>query len=369
MKAKILFLATMMLSCLFCTAQAADSKPPLLVVYDDGSYPIGEVTVVLTNQRQDAGLLITAVEFDGQLPELRYFHHGIYGSISKRGENYEYNPMSQRLSIPVGSCFLLPGQSASWKRSLRILEKGYSASVAWQEIPKEKIAQALWFEYPKESKSMADAIFLPLSETNQPRYSNLAAARKSMPNVILEGTFPNQEATVHADCLIKDRWLRSGELKKFPKDSVEISLRPIAENMIVSPNTVVFRKFDLEKKAYVELDTPTFSPIVADFLYLCSQTEKRTVPCLLPGKHFDDLIKTSVPSHNPMGYFHPGTTSVPVSLFPKILPRIQERHLGMRIDCLDPNSLGKQLALTIFETEPKKEAPANVREPSGTVLP
>jgi hypothetical protein len=346
---------------------AAEPVPPLLMIHAEGTSPIGEATVSITNPRQDVGLLITAVEFDGQLPEVRYFHHGIYGSIGKRGGNYEYNPLIQQLSIPVGSCFLLPGQSASWKRSLRILEGGCQATVAWMEIPKEKIAQSLWFEYPKGAKSFADSIFLPLSEANQPRYSNLAAARENMPNVVLEGNFPRQEATIHADCLIKNPWLKSDELKKFPKGSVEISLRPVSENVIVAPETVFFRKFDLDKKAYVVVESPISSPIVVDFLFLCSQSKERTVPCLLSKKHFGDIVEVKEPSRNM--YYNPGVTEVPLSLFPKLLARLQERHLGLRIYCIDPNSLGKRLVLTIFETEPKKEAPANVREPSGTVLP
>ena len=121
---------------------AAEPVPPLLMVHAEGNSPIGEATVSITNPRQDAGLLITAVEFDGQLPEIRYFHHGIYGSIGKRGGNYEYNPLNQQLSIPGDSCFLLPDQSASWKRLMRILKGGGQANVAWMAITKEKIAQS-----------------------------------------------------------------------------------------------------------------------------------------------------------------------------------------------------------------------------------
>ena len=67
---KLLFLATIMASCLSGAAAAADSRPPLLMVYADGNVPVGEVTATLTNPRQDAGILITAVEFTGQLPDL-----------------------------------------------------------------------------------------------------------------------------------------------------------------------------------------------------------------------------------------------------------------------------------------------------------
>lgn len=97
----------------FITDAANPPAAPVMAVYANGMRCVENVCVSVTNPDRDTALAITSVEFQDQLPELRYFFHGIYGRISRSGDNYKHDSWAQELSIPVSSCFLLPGQSTN----------------------------------------------------------------------------------------------------------------------------------------------------------------------------------------------------------------------------------------------------------------
>lgn len=323
----------------------SDSRSPLVVVYAAGHLPVEQVTVSVTNPRHDVGILIASVEFDGQLPELRYFYHGIYGRISRDEDNYRHASMAQQLSTPVGSCFLLPGQSACWQRPLRVLEAGYEAEIAWREIPKEEIATSVWFR--SESKDNVTDVYEPLLHSREATYSNIAAAKAKTPYVVLEGRFPQHTATKHVTCVrAHDAGFGSEDsMEGFPEGSINFSLSPIAENVMITEDQVFFRKYSMKTRAYETVDTPSLKPIVVDYLFLRTRSKEKTVPCILPKEHFSNLIDVKEP-YTDM-YYNPGITEVPLTLFPKILARIEERGLFINLKRIDPNSLGQQHVLIV----------------------
>lgn len=86
MKSKIIIMSIALTVLMSGVACSSEPRSPLLIVYANGHLPVENVTVSITNPFKEVGILITSIEFEGQLPELRYFYHGIYGRIEKKGE-------------------------------------------------------------------------------------------------------------------------------------------------------------------------------------------------------------------------------------------------------------------------------------------
>lgn len=304
-------------------------------------------TVSITNPRKDVALLITSVEFDGQMPETRYFHHGIYGRISRAGENYQHDPHAQQLSRPVGSCFLPPGQSSAWQRPMRAVKEGYRAHVTWREVPRERMHACVWFESDRRRNDWP--IYEPLSAENESRYSNRSAARNATPFVIVEGDFPESGADIEAPCayrgFVSPR--TDDALLGFPEGSLWFSLEPIFAAVVVTSDKVFFRSYD-KARGYRTVATPDRTPIEADLLYLSTRGKTPTIPCLLSPKDFGDIGEVKTPRTEM--YFDPGITEVPLRLLPLILDRAQERHLSIRLKRIEPNMLGRKCVLTIGVT-------------------
>lgn len=314
---------------------------PLLVVYAEGQLPVETVTVSLTNPFKDTAILVTAVEFDGQLPELRYFLHGIYGKISKKGDSYEHNPMVQQLSMPVGSCFLLPGQSTSWQRPLRIQSGGYEATISWSSIPEMEIATSVWA--PSIEADDDTTLYKRLTKDEEALYSNRAAG-KVMPYTVVEGNFPLHSITCHVTCVgicMPPEKIPEG----FSADSVEFRLPPISDSIIVTKDRVVFRNYNMAEKKYETCDSPYLAPEVIDFLFIQSRSKNQTVPCLLASRGFADLMDVQQPRTNM--YYDPGITQVPLKRFAELLSRAKELGLPVDIKRIDPNSLGQKLVITV----------------------
>ena len=332
---------------------------PLIAIYAKGDLPVENVSVAVTNTLEDRAILITSLEFDGQLPETRYFHHGIYGEIGKQGTTYVHYSMRQQLSRPVGSCFLLPKQSAQWERPLRLVPTGYRALVSWREIPVSEVARSLWFcggrDDPDRSGSL---VYEPLLPDQQDRYRNMSAGRNGPPLVVLEGDFPEKNVVHQVPCISpyppadrEERLRKEG----WPKGSVEFSLSPVADSVVISGERIVCRRYDDRTRKYEPVDLGIQQPMVADFLFIHSRDKDPKVPCLLNSQDFGDLIEVRVPSQG--RYLDPGITSVPFTLLPKILQRAKERDLAIQLRRIDPNSLGMQLVLSISR---RTQAPSTI---------
>lgn len=257
--------------------------------------------------------------------------------------------MHQQLTLPVGSCFLLPGQSASWQRPLRILESGYEAQITWREVPKDAIATSMWYESGKTTKPHSSiSIYEPLTEENEVLYSNICAARETMPYVILAGDFEHHAVTCLVKCVMKRvRGIRDPKaLEGFPEGSVEFSLlNPISSSIVVTKDKVVFRRYNRSKRAYETRTTPDIEPIAIDFIFYRYRNPEKNVPCILDPEEFKDMIDVKRPERN--RFYQPGITQVPLDLFPQILARARDRKLPIRLRTIDPNSLGKRHVLTI----------------------
>jgi hypothetical protein len=319
---------------------------PFVVVYSQGDQPVEDVSVAITNTRKDVALLITSVEFDKQLPELRYFYHGIYGSIVKKENNYEHNAMQQTLSRPVATCFLLPEQSISWKRPMRVLVSGYHARISWHEIPISDIAKTVWFHTKRDTNMAGIYIYEPLSKEKEKFYRNSAVANNVLPEVVIEGDFPLYSAELDVSCITRNRFSpKSDLLKNFPDGSIEYHLTPIADSVVVTGEKVTFFKFKMATKSYETISCPDLSPVEIDFMFLCYRKEKKTIPCILDPEVFSDIIEVQRPYVRM--YYNPGITEVPLNLFSKILARARERKIAVLLRWIDPNSLGRQYVMVV----------------------
>jgi hypothetical protein len=318
---------------------------PLMIVYAEDYYSVGSVTVSVTNTREDVAILITSVEFIGQMPETRYFYHGIAGEISKKGDRYYHGPYLQALSIPVGSCFILPKQSTSWKRALRVCYEGYEVKIKWKEIPKDKINSHIWFETNIPLNIMA-ILYEPLLKDKEPIYCNISAAQGNTPNVVVEGDFKEHELAYHVKSDIK-RHSKRETIEGFPDDSYRFNIDKFADSIVVTKEKVIFRKYNMAKKEYEIIDSPDWSPLVMDFLYFRERTVEKTVPSILSPGDFNDLIEVKLPSTDRFMSYNPGITQVPFKVIGEILKRTQEQNLGLQLKCIEPESRIKQLVLTI----------------------
>ena len=109
-----------------------------------------------------------------------------------------------------------------------------------------------------------------------------------------------------------------------------------------------------QQRAYETVDTPLLKPIVLDFLFLCERSTEKTVPCILSKKHFGDILDVKE-AYTKM-YYNPGVTQVPFELMPKILARAKEQGLPIKLERIDPNSLGRQHVLAIVSRSIREEA-------------
>jgi hypothetical protein len=329
-------------TCLAGGTEKSRAGAPVIAVYTAGHLPVENASVAITNPRRDVAMLVTSVDFENQLPESRYFYHGVYGPIGKRGNNYEHGTLGQMLSLPVGTCFLLPGQSASWKRPLRVLADGYRVQVKWREIPLESVPSCVWFR-SFASKNTLMEIYEPLSQAQKDRYSNITAGTGSLPRVVVEGEFPAASAEVAVSCICEQEAF-SRPADDIPEGGIEFHLEPIWDSVVVTKDKVTFRKGIL-RKGYEQVPGPDISPIVIDLIFLCSRTQEKTIPCILSPEVFGDLIEVKRPSEDM--YYNPGITYVPLKVFRAIIERARDRGLPVQLRRIDPNSLGRQHVLVI----------------------
>jgi hypothetical protein len=326
-------------------AQQDVNNAPLIIVYAEDHYSVQTATISVTNTHEDVAILITSVEFVDQLPETRYFYHGIVGGMGKRGNQYFHNPSMQASSLPVGSCFLLPKQSTSWKRILRVFNDSYETKIKWKEIPKEKINSHIWFE-TNNSTNVMTILYEPLQKEKETIFCNISAAQGRTPNVIVEGEFKEHELVYHVKSEIKRHTGRE-VLEGFPDNSYRFNIDKLADSIVVTKEKVIFRKYNMAKKEYEIIDSPDWSPLVMDFLYFRERTVEKTVPSILSPGDFNDLIEVKLPSTDRFMSYNPGITQVPFKLIGEILKRVQERNLDLQLKCIEPYSYGKHLVLTI----------------------
>lgn len=330
-------------------AYGVDTSPdqiPFLRVYADGQLPVENVRVAITNPYRDRAILVTSVEFDGQLPELRYFYHGVYGNIQREGANFVHRLLAQRLSLPIGTCFLLPRQSTSWQRPMRVLSGGYRAHLAWREMPCECIATSVWFRSGPIGPGRET--YEPLSNDMTTSYNNRTAAMGGAPPVIIEGEFPARSCGIPAPCVIARPHDLDRERERYhlPKGAVRYHL-PIlgVDSLLVQDEKVTFVKYSQMREALDPLVAPDIAPTVVNFLFLYSRHSEETIPCILSCDVFGDLIEVRKPSTNM--YYDPGITPVALKTFPRIFGRAGERELPVVLRRIDSNSLGRRHVLVI----------------------
>jgi len=237
---------------------------------------------------------------------------------------------------------------------MRVVKAGYKARLAWREIPRKDIGKIIWAQLEDVTPVISTSallttsnqflntsqIFEPLTTPNQLLYRNQTAARHAPPNVVVEGNQSPLSAEIHVPCAGgRNPTYRNEDL---PEGSFELSLQPLAESVVVTGDKVVFRKYDGASRRYEPTTTPDLTSSVWDFLFL--HWRSKTVPCLLGGKEFADLVEVKMP-HQYM-YNDPGITPVPLKAFPAVLKRAQERKFRLSVECIDPNSLGRTLVLT-----------------------
>ncbi len=353
---KILFVLalTLLPTTLFAEGKEPNNTPFIVVYIDDPVISPANATITITNPSKDVGMLITSIEFEGQLPTLRYFYHGIYGGIRKKGDKYFHFGMEQQLSRPVGSCFLLPGQSTCWKRPIRVVDEGDKTYISWVEIPVASLYTNIWFNTKRNKERFYTNEYHLLSQETKVLYSNLSVANKSTPYVIVEGDFPEYSKTIQVPCnnYQKGRAFDKETVEEYPDADLEFSLEPIADLVVVTKHQVVFRKYNMRNRKYENINWPKVSPIVADFLFIQVRSREKTIPCILNPKHFGDLLKVETPHTNM--YYYPGITQVPLDIFPKIMDRALEQKLDITLIRIDPNSLGRRHVLSIGITVDEK---------------
>jgi len=330
-------------------AYGVDTSPdqvPLVRVYAEGQLPVEQVRVAITNPYHDRAILITSLEFDGQLPELRYFYHGVYGSIRRQGANYVHSMVHQQLSQPVGSCFLLPRQSINWRRPMRVTEKGYHAYLTWREIHRDEIPTSIWF--CSGPRTPDEAGYESLTEDRALLYRNLTAGNDALPRVIVEGEFPARICEMTIPCVVANPQFpgRRGGNDALPRGTVNFLLpSSIADSVLVADNKVTFRKYNRIRDAYEPVASPHMTPAVVDLLFLACRSAEKTIPCILSQTVFGDLLEVKEPSTKM--YYDPGITPVPLETFSRILDRAREHGLAVVVKRIDPNSLGRRHVLVI----------------------
>lgn len=338
------------------------SSPPLVAVYTAGRLPVEDAMVVVTNPSGDRALLLRACEFPGQLPETRYFYHGRYGQIVKDGNNYIYSGMPQQLSRPLGTCLLLPGQSAGWRRPVRTTGRRLPAVIEWQTIPLTG-PPAIWF-HERPLDALTD-LFIPLTPAWQDRYRNRTVAGGTPPAVVVEGDFPLHRAEMTLDCL-------DGKGLPWPDRPAEdirlsgvagFSLEPVAARVVITGETVFFSR-PAPAGEPAEPVPVAMDPAAADLLFLCSRRPEQTVPCLLDPPLGDGLIEVKSPRSE--RFYDPGITEVPLAVLARILERAWQRGLAVRLRCIDPDSLGKQNVLAIGREVDARGRPVPVPEKHST---
>jgi hypothetical protein len=260
-----------------------------------------------------------------------------------QAENYEHFAMHQRLSLPVGTCFLLPHQSASWKRPMRVLSDGYRARVTWREVPADKLGTSVWFRSFAQ-KNTGVAVYEPLSPSRENQYANIAAGTDGLPRVVVEGEFPMLSADVAVTC-VRQQEDSSASSQDVPEGSIEFHLEPVIESAIVTRDKVTFRKYSMAQRRYEPVAGPDISSTAIDFIFLCARTQEKTIQCILSPEVFGDLIEVKRPSTEM--YHNPGITQVPLKVLAAILERARTRGLPVQLRRIDPNSLGRQHVLVI----------------------
>ncbi|MCX7010125.1 MAG: hypothetical protein NTY53_23285, partial [Kiritimatiellaeota bacterium] len=152
------------------------------------------------------------------------------------------------------------------------------------------------------------------------------------------------------------------------KGAINFDFAPLADNVVMAKDRVIFRKYDERTKIYAAVSTPNMRPAAMDLLFLCSRQAKQLVPCLLEKKHFGDLLKVQEPSTNRV--YYPGITPVALDFFPTILERAHKLNLPINLQCIDPNSLRKEYVLGIgikVDTEGRRLSDQEI--PTDTATP
>lgn len=319
------------------------------------SYGMQETKVALSNATSDSVLIITGLQFIGQLPNTDYYYHGIYGNFKKDNGVYQHNQMTQQLSRPVASKVLLPAQTIVWNYRLR-LGKPIRAIIKWKCVSALKAHEMVYYN-DGSVKSHFYSIYVPLCKKNELKYRALSGIRGATPLCIVEKIDSLKEYTDTISVnLIKER------KDHFHNDSTKVNalLRDIHANQnsivtkyVLSHNPAVY--LNDSQAVFVEYNTQlkkyekwiTLQPTVVDFISSClnfnTTATSHAVPAIIDDSLFSDIVKVNKPKRNM--YYDPGITNLNEAALKKCLIRAKDRKLKINIEVCDPNSLGAMLIL------------------------
>lgn len=308
------------------------NAPYISVLFDsDSELLLKEAIVVVSNSYKDKAILITSVEFKYQLPETFNFYELLYGQLCKQSNIF----INERIQVGtvVGTCFLLSGQSITWKRFLRVSDQGYTVFVKWCEIPKNIISNVIWFH--SGYTNYHDEKFIPLTKNLENYYRIASNSSSILPYVYFTNDFEILSKTNHADCYIYDKSyekLQKCNSEKQPSKEIITKFSNQKGSLLFRNNNIIFS--NIKYHYWNKYSTLSFEvqPIVLDYIYLHSKNKPNgSIPCIMPKNDFNDIIKVNEPDNTSM-YYRFGVTYIPVNIFYKILLRVKKRNYKISIN-------------------------------------
>ncbi len=337
------YLLTASLSLFLAQATTGKAPPPpfYIGVYGDSPGDTSQVqstTLAITNTDSEHAAAVTSLELDGQLPETRYFYHGIYGSSTKKGDQYVVDELAQQLTQPFASCLLLPGQTARWTRPFRLVGS-QNASISWKSIPIANVPRIVYVGWVNTNPNKT-GFDCPLLRTESfPAFRNRGDFAGQPPLCIVEGW----DAISPASGTVAVNLQPAARLES---DQPEASLEGVAAQLVYRKSDGVLQDYDAKERSYQDfmaIPIPAADLILSAYRGVNLYAGERQVPCILHPEIFGDILKVELP-HTRM-YYSAGITAVGLKNLRAILLRAKEKGIVPEVVRIDPNSIGQMLVL------------------------
>jgi hypothetical protein len=328
--------------------QLSPGKPPVIGVYGRLG-KVENVTVAITNPNHDRAISILSLELEGQLPDLKYFYKGITGDlglgIRKLKKKVVIFQGIQCTTRPLERMFLLPFQSASWTRPMRVQTNGYKAVFVWKEYPRDKIGSRVWYLQKRLLKRVQ---FAQLTENRWQDFRNKSAGKRTPELILTEEVYPRHTGVVFApyrpisghdeDPDERTTWL--------PVLPVKLWMPPLLEEVTIESGKVIVRKFNPEGGIEEPVQSIVSDPRVIDILYLAWHSKEKVVPCILAPEVYGGLMAVKKPGGSAKRFL-PGITNVPLAVLPKLFNKAKEKGHRLEYNRIDPNGYNRIHVLTL----------------------
>ncbi len=319
---------------------------------------LAPATVTVRNSSPHV-IVMRAFNFPGQLPNLRQWFGGRYGTLTydQKADKWLFNPLVQQLSVPLfAGAVLFPGDELQQTQTIRLLEPTVRVTVGFNQLSEKAARQNLYFATAGPSSPMGETAYSRLAP------GPIADQARPEPGSVREAVYP---AGAEAEVLTQEASLTVQLAPRTPsvKQAAEAVMPEWDRHTywLGGPGWVLRlgeRVTWLSPKGPVDL--PACDLLVFDLFDLA---RPQPVDVLLPLKGFEQDFDVGRPRIEGPGFFNPGYTKVAQADLPRLLARCRQLELPLTAQPVNPTGLGAGNKVVVGKLDLEERRKAITKSP------